>query len=42
MALNGIQIFKMTPKTNCKDCGSPTCMAFSMKVAGKKTENHGK
>lgn len=33
MALNGIQIFKMTPKTNCKDCGSPTCMAFSMKVA---------
>ena len=33
MALNGIQIFKMTPKTNCKDCGSPTCMAFAMKVA---------
>ena len=33
MALNGIQIFKMTPKTNCKECGSPTCMAFSMKVA---------
>lgn len=33
MALSGIQIFKMTPKTNCKDCGSPTCMAFSMKVA---------
>jgi len=33
MALTGIQIFKMTPKTNCKDCGSPTCMAFSMKVA---------
>lgn len=33
MALNGIQIFKMTPKTNCKECGSPTCMAFAMKVA---------
>ena len=33
MALNGIQIFKLTPKTNCKECGSPTCMAFSMKVA---------
>lgn len=33
MALNGIQIFKMTPKKNCKDCGCPTCMAFSMKVA---------
>ena len=33
MALNGIQIFKMTPKKNCKECGCPTCMAFSMKVA---------
>lgn len=33
MALNGIQIFKLTPKKNCKECGSPTCMAFSMKVA---------
>ena len=33
MGLSGIQIFKMTPKTNCKECGSPTCMAFSMKVA---------
>lgn len=33
MALKGIDIFKLTPKTNCKDCGVPTCMAFSMKVA---------
>ena len=33
MALTGIQIFKLTPKKNCKECGSPTCMAFSMKVA---------
>ena len=33
MALKGLDIFKMTPKTNCKECGSPTCMAFSMKVA---------
>lgn len=33
MALTGIQIFKLTPKKNCKKCGSPTCMAFSMKVA---------
>ena len=33
MALNGIQIFKLTPKKNCKECGSPTCMAFCMKVA---------
>ena len=27
MALTGIQIFKMTPKKNCKECGCPTCMA---------------
>ena len=33
MALTGIQIFKMLPKKNCKECGSPTCMAFAMKVA---------
>jgi len=33
MALKGLDIFKLTPKTNCKDCGNPTCMAFSMKVA---------
>ncbi len=33
MALKGLDIFKLSPKTNCKDCGSPTCMAFCMKVA---------
>src|ERR1039458_4209572 len=33
MALKGLDIFKLTPKTNCKDCGCPTCMAFAMKVA---------
>jgi len=33
MALKGLDIFKLTPKTNCKECGNPTCMAFSMKVA---------
>jgi acetyl-CoA decarbonylase/synthase complex subunit gamma len=33
MALKGLDIFKFTPKTNCKDCGNPTCMAFAMKVA---------
>lgn len=33
MALKGIDIFKMSPKKNCKECGVPTCMAFSMKVA---------
>jgi len=33
MALKGIDIFKLSPKKNCKECGSPTCMAFCMKVA---------
>ena len=33
MALKGLDIFKLTPKTNCKECGNLTCMAFSMKVA---------
>lgn len=33
MAIKGLDIFKLSPKTNCKECGSPTCMAFSMKVA---------
>ncbi|MBO7700940.1 MAG: acetyl-CoA decarbonylase/synthase complex subunit gamma [Eubacteriaceae bacterium] len=33
MALTGIEIFKILPKTNCKECGCPTCMAFGMKVA---------
>ena len=33
MALKGLDIFKLSPKRNCKECGSPTCMAFCMKVA---------
>lgn len=38
MALSGIQIYKLLPKTNCKDCGFPTCLAFSMKLAAKQIE----
>ena len=33
MALTGLAIFKHLPKTNCKECGFPTCLAFAMKVA---------
>ena len=33
MALTGLDIFKSLPKTNCKECGVPTCLAFAMKVA---------
>jgi acetyl-CoA decarbonylase/synthase complex subunit gamma len=38
MALKGLDYFKFTPKTNCKACGKPTCMAFCMDVAANKIE----
>jgi acetyl-CoA decarbonylase/synthase complex subunit gamma len=38
MALSGLDIFKLLPKTNCGDCDVPTCMAFAMKLAQKKAE----
>ncbi len=38
MALTGIQILKMLPKTNCGECGIPTCLAFGMKVAAGQIE----
>ncbi len=38
MALSGIQIYKMLPQTNCKECGYPTCLAFAMKLAAKQVE----
>lgn len=38
MALKALDIFKLTPKKNCKECGFPTCMAFSMKVASGAVE----
>ncbi len=36
MALTGLDIYKLLPKTNCGDCGVPTCLAFAMKVASKQ------
>lgn len=38
MALTGIEIFKLLPKTNCRDCKFPTCLAFAMALASGKTE----
>jgi acetyl-CoA decarbonylase/synthase, CODH/ACS complex subunit gamma len=38
MALTGIEIFKMLPKTNCGECGVPTCLAFAMSLAAGKAE----
>ncbi|MHC4864808.1 MAG: (Fe-S)-binding protein [Planctomycetota bacterium] len=36
MALTGLEIFKLLPKTNCKKCGKPTCLAFAMQLAQKR------
>ncbi|MBT3363013.1 MAG: acetyl-CoA decarbonylase/synthase complex subunit gamma [Chloroflexi bacterium] len=38
MALTGVQIYKFLPKTNCKECGFPTCLSFAMKLAQRATE----
>lgn len=38
MALTGLQIYKLLPQTNCKECGYPTCLAFAMKLAAKQAE----
>lgn len=37
MALSAIEIYKLLPQTNCRDCGFPTCLAFAMQLAQKKT-----
>jgi acetyl-CoA decarbonylase/synthase complex subunit gamma len=38
MALTGLEIFKLLPKTNCKKCGMPTCLAFAMALAQKRVK----
>jgi acetyl-CoA decarbonylase/synthase complex subunit gamma len=38
MALSGMDIFKLLPKTNCQECGVPTCLAFAMKLAAGQAE----
>ena len=38
MALTGLEIFKLLPKTNCKKCRLPTCLAFAMQLAQKKVK----
>jgi len=35
MALSGLEIYKLLPKTNCRQCGFPTCLAFAMQLAKK-------
>jgi len=35
MALSGLDIYKLLPKTNCRECGFVTCLAFAMQLAKK-------
>jgi acetyl-CoA decarbonylase/synthase complex subunit gamma len=35
---SGIEILKLLPKTNCGECGQPTCLAFAMNIAAGKME----
>ena len=35
MALSGLDIYKLLPRTNCRECGFPTCLAFAMQLAKK-------
>jgi acetyl-CoA decarbonylase/synthase complex subunit gamma len=41
MPLTGLEIYKLLPQTNCKECGYPTCLAFAMKLAEKQAELKG-
>ena len=36
MPLTALDIYKVLPKTNCGECGVPTCLAFAMQLATKK------
>jgi acetyl-CoA decarbonylase/synthase complex subunit gamma len=36
--MKSLEIYNLLPKTNCGECGLPTCLAFAMKLAAKKAE----
>lgn len=38
MALKALDIYKLLPKKNCKECGVPTCLTFAMKLASGKAD----
>jgi acetyl-CoA decarbonylase/synthase, CODH/ACS complex subunit gamma len=38
MVLKALDIYKLLPRKNCKECGEPTCLTFAMKLAGGKGE----
>jgi hypothetical protein len=34
--VSAIELYKATPRTNCKECGFPTCLAFATRVIVEK------
>jgi ArsR family metal-binding transcriptional regulator len=36
--LKYLEVFKLLPGTNCKECGEPTCLAFATKVVQQETD----
>jgi len=36
--LKALDLFKLLPGTNCKQCGEPTCLAFAVKLVGRDIE----
>jgi len=36
--LKALDIYKLLPGTNCKQCGEPACLAFSVKLAAQGIE----
>ena len=36
--LKALDLFKLLPGTNCKQCGEPTCLAFAVKLVGRDTD----
>jgi CO dehydrogenase/acetyl-CoA synthase gamma subunit (corrinoid Fe-S protein) len=35
---NTLDIYRLLPRTNCKECGRPTCMAFASDLREGKAE----
>jgi ArsR family metal-binding transcriptional regulator len=34
--LKALDLYKLLPGTNCKECGEPACLAFAVKLAGQE------
>ncbi|MEN6610870.1 MAG: acetyl-CoA decarbonylase/synthase complex subunit gamma [Methanoregulaceae archaeon] len=38
MTMKALDIYKLLPKKNCKECGDPTCLTFAMKLSQGKAD----